>query len=366
MRSQGDELALQLVGVLERHARLALLCEETGAIERETGEGAERLQELPLLVAEVRREGARVHEQPPERERPRRQLVAASRSTVPCVPIRRPYGVLQRDAAGADDERHRLEDAGRDVLLARRRHQLADRLLHPRLLRAAPHDPEHRRRGEAEDERNSAERRDQRDDERAGRVFLADRDGEQQRRRDRRRGEREHPHPPPRDGRLGPAGQPEPDRDERQQHRPVDEERDRVEREPPGPRLALGRQVRQGERRDHEQRAQHVHEARQRALAGVEGRREAVEQIRKEQEDREVDPLDDLADGASPGRSGRRRPATITHASVTNASAAQRPVLRPGSRRHWRTATTAIAANNTRLTISTSSIACRTHASWAG
>ena len=41
------------------------------------------------------------------------------------------------------------------------------------------------------------------------------------------------------------------------------------------------------------------------------------------------------------GSIGRMRPATITHASVTNASAAQRAVT-ARSRRHWRTQTTAI------------------------
>ena len=70
MRSKRDELALQLVGPLQRLADVTLPREEASPVEPEPGQRAERREQLSLLVAEERREGARPHDQPPERKLP--------------------------------------------------------------------------------------------------------------------------------------------------------------------------------------------------------------------------------------------------------------------------------------------------------
>jgi hypothetical protein len=74
---------------------------------------------------------------------------------------------LERDPARPDHARHRRQHTRRHLLLARRGHQAADRLLHAGLLGTPPDQTQGRRRCEAEQEGNAAHRPEQRDQKRA-------------------------------------------------------------------------------------------------------------------------------------------------------------------------------------------------------
>ena len=159
MRRQRDELTLQLVGALERVARLALLREEAGAVEREAGERAEGLQQLALLVAEERRERARTHDQPPEREGPHRELVTGV--AVDCAVRADP--ACRRSSSSATPARADHAAPSARARLSATSSSLVAVISSPiaSCMRACSgrrqSDPQERRRREAEQERDGAE-----------------------------------------------------------------------------------------------------------------------------------------------------------------------------------------------------------------
>src|SRR6266511_3356918 len=105
----------------------------------------------------------------------------------------------------------------------------------------------------------------------------------------------EHLHPPPRSGRLMLACGPEPGRGDDRQDRPVDEEGSEVDPPPGRSRIAgRGQAPRQGERPEHHERGHRRHELLEAPRRRAERAREAVEQIREEDENREHDPLEQM------------------------------------------------------------------------
>ena len=161
VRRERDEVRLHLIRTLELDACRVLLLEQPDAVERETGERAERPQHGELLAAEVRR----------VLRRPDEQRAAALHLHDRRVDVRRRPAVLSDDAPllvadcdrlCAHDRSGRLEHPGGDLLLCRReRHQVSDRLLDAPLLRPPPRVAEKVRRREAEQERGGAHRREQ-------------------------------------------------------------------------------------------------------------------------------------------------------------------------------------------------------------
>ena len=116
--------------------------------------------------------------------------------------------------------------------------------------------------------------------------------------RQRRSRERQQAHPAARDARLAAARPPETNGDDDREQRPVDEEEDDVRREPPRPRLARGREARQRERPDREHDRHRRDEPLQALGRRREDGREAVEEVREENEQLDRDALRDVLEQA--------------------------------------------------------------------
>ena len=139
---------------------------------------------------------------------------------------------------------------------------------------------------------------------------VAARRGEHERGGDRSRSDREHLHPPARDGCLRTARAPQAHRHDQQQHRPVDDEDDDVRGEPPRPRVVRPRQMRQGKGCGDQSVGERVDERGERALRRLERHREAIEEIREEHQEREVQRAgapSRRSPAARPAATGRRR-----------------------------------------------------------
>ncbi len=292
MGGETHELTLQLVDALERLTSRALLREQPRAIEREAHQRPQRREELAFLRAEERREGARPDDQRPERKLQPSHVAGRRLVHRAVLGDSRSVDRIERDAARADHAGHRRQHSFGDVLLIRRRHQLTDRELHLPLLGPPPEESEPVGRRETEHERDRAQRGDKPRHEREHRVVVAARRGEHEGGGDRSRSDREHLHPPARDGCLRTARAPQAHRHDQQQHRPVNDEDDDVRGEPPRPRVVPPRQVRQDKGCGDQSGGERIDERGERALRRLERHREAIEEIREEHQEREVQPLE--------------------------------------------------------------------------
>ena len=139
------------------------------------------------------------------------------------------------------------------------------------------------------------------------RVLRVRAHGQEERHRQARRGGGEEAHPPPREARLAAARAPEPPRGEGGQHRPVDQEADEVGDEEARPRLSLLRERGQRERPEEERDGHRLQGPLDCPPRPAEGGREAVEQVREEEQQGDLEPLGRQLE--EPVRVLRRHPA---------------------------------------------------------
>jgi hypothetical protein len=132
-------------------------------------------------------------------------------------------------------------------------------------------------------------------DEQAGgesdRVALGRERREHERERQRGRRRREQMHPPSRDGGLVGPRPPHPPRRHAGEERPVGDEGEHVRRHTRRLRLSRGRERRDEERPDKEDRGREAEELLRAAGRPLERRREAEEEVREEHEQRDQQPL---------------------------------------------------------------------------
>jgi len=199
----------------------------------------------------------------------------------------------------ADNLCHRREHAGGDLALGTaQRHEVLDRVLNAGLSRPPPQDANDRRWSECEQERKRAGDPERRAGKRCRGIRPASRRGCKQRDGEQTRREGEDPHPPARHDRLAPARSPQPRRGDRRQNRPVDQETRQVCEEPAASGLTGLGKMSQGERpHDHRQRHQ-PKPALERRRRRPEDGREPVQQVREEQQERDVEPLEEVLDDA--------------------------------------------------------------------